>query len=110
VHTDGTECASWTHLLQASEERSHMVMIVVFQLLIILMFGLGTWGFAYALRQGLKSGRCYMKNRYITREHEPIFYWSIIVMLVVWVILLPFSFIYMEYFFIQMVIRGTFPP
>lgn len=87
-----------------------MLMIVVFQLLIILVFGLGTWGFAYALRQGLKSGRCYMKSRYVTREHEPMFFWSIVVLLIGWVVLLPFAFVYGEYLFIQMVRMGTFPP
>jgi len=85
-------------------------MFVVFQLLIILIHGLGTWAFGYLLRRNLKTGKCHMKHHDVTREHEPVLYWAIIVMLIGWVILLPVTFIYMEYQFIQMVRMGTFPP
>ena len=87
-----------------------MVMIVVFQLLLILMFGLGTWAFADILRRDLRTGKCHTKRQDITREDQPLLYWFTIVMDIGWVILLPSCFIYAECWFIQLARSGAFAP
>ena len=65
-----------------------MMMIVVFQLFLILIFGLGTWAFADILRRDLRTGKCHMKRQDVTREDQPLLYRFTIVMDIGWVILL----------------------
>lgn len=96
--------------LYAGGERNRMLMIAAFQMILILMFGLGTWAFAYLLQRNWRTGSCRLKGHDYTREDHPLLYWANIVMLIVWVVLLPCCFVYGEYMLIQMVRMGTFPP
>lgn len=99
------------NLLHLGRERSRMLMIATYQVILFLMLGLATWLFAHELQRGLRTGKCRMNGRDIAREDRPIFYWVNIVMLIVWVVLLPCCIVYGEYMLIQVMrMGGPFPP
>ena len=64
-------------------------MQVLSDVLVVLMAAFGTCVFGYLLLEGLKTGECHMKGQRVTRAGEPALYWAIIVMLLAWVVVLP---------------------
>jgi hypothetical protein len=76
----------WVDRLRETEWKIMVILIV----LIILVCGLGTYAFGYFLRRGLKTGEIHFKGQNFTRERNPIWYWALMGLLVIWVILLPY--------------------
>ena len=64
-------------------------MQIVADVLVVLMLAVGTCFFGHQLLKGLRTGECHMKGQRLTRASEPVRYWVMIVMLLAWVVVLP---------------------